>query len=78
MSHNPFGGNGTDSFNQTTTQILLNSRQRRGFSFAVFNNLELLTVLKMVGSMGAIKPRTSQLELYVRLSPHTAPELLGD
>ena len=34
--------------------------------------------LAKVGSMEVIKPRTSQLELYVRLSPHTAPELLGD
>jgi len=47
MRHNPFGGNGADSFNQTATQILLNPRQRRGFGFAVFNDLELLTILKM-------------------------------
>ena len=78
MRHNPFGGNRANSLNQTAAQILLNPRQRRWFGFTVFDNLELLPVLKVVGSMGAIQPRTSQLELYVRLSPHTAPELLGD
>jgi hypothetical protein len=48
MSHNPFGSNGADSFNQTAAQILLNPRQRGGFGFAVFDNLKLLPVLEMV------------------------------
>ncbi len=38
---------GTDSLNLTAAQILLNTRQRRGFGFAVFDNLKLLPVLKM-------------------------------
>jgi hypothetical protein len=47
MSHNPFSGNGTNALNQTATQIFLNPRQRCGFSFAIFDNLELLPILKV-------------------------------
>ena len=48
VSHDAFGGDGADAFNQAAAQVLLKACEGGGFGLAVGLDLELLTELGML------------------------------